>query len=183
MARTKAAPWGNRILSHGTMRAGDFLANPENWRTHGLAQEAQLTSLLDDVGFVGEVMVNKRTHASWPKGLRGVETMVDGHLRVKAALARGEDTPVPYFYVDLTPEEERRVLLTLDPIGAMAGRDDDLLAGLRTQVETEWPDSIMDIDVLIKPERKRSKGLTHEVHECTCCKAGCAPGCGCYRGD
>ncbi len=59
--------------------------------------------------------------------------VVDGHARVALALARGEAT-VPVLYVDLDPAEEALVLATLDPIGAMAGRDDEklrtLLAGL-----------------------------------------------------
>ena len=39
------------------------------------------------------------------------------------AISRGEPT-VPVLYVDLAPEEEALVLATLDPIGAMAGRDE-----------------------------------------------------------
>lgn len=180
-SKAKSAPWGVRIVGHSRQKAGEFLANPANWRTHGLAQEAQLTSVLNDVGFVQSVIVNKRTDAAWGRD-RNVETLVDGHLRVKAALARGEDTEVPVSFVDLTPDEERLVLLTLDPIGTMAGRDDELLQGLRTQVEVEWPEIDLDLDALLKTPKKRAKGVSHTVHSCRCCGDGCGdPQCGCYR--
>ena len=183
MAKRKAAPWGNRIVGHGEMPAGQFLANPANWRTHGIEQDVQVSSSLHDIGFVAPVMVNKRTSAEWPDGEREVETLVDGHLRVKAALGRGEDTMVPFVYVDLSPEEERRVLMTFDPIGTLAGKDDELMRSLYEEVKTEWPESEMDLDIVLKipGPKKKAKGLAHEVKECLCCKDGCRPGCGCYR--
>lgn len=59
--------------------------------------------------------------------------LLDGHLRLRLALGRGEPT-VPVLEVDLEPDEERLVLATLDPIGAMAEADgerlDELLASL-----------------------------------------------------
>lgn len=173
------APWGSRIVGRGTQRAGQLLAHPSNWRTHGFAQEAALTSVLHDIGWVQSVIVNKRTDPSWGRD-RGVETVLDGHLRIKAALARDEEQEIPVVYVDLLPAEERRILATLDPIGAMAGRDDEVLASLAESVITEWPE--IDLAAILHHEpRAKRKGLTHDVQECQCCKAGCRPGCGCYR--
>lgn len=181
--RHVAKPWSSRIVGHGMVKAGQFLANPANWRTHGLAQEGQLVSVLHDIGFVQSVIVNKRTSSKWGRE-RGVETLVDGHLRVKAALGRDEEQEVPVVYVDLSPEEERRVLLTLDPLAEMAGRDQEILAELKQQVQVEWPDSDMDLDAFIRTtaERDAAKGLKHDVRECLCCAGGkCRPDCGCYR--
>ena len=62
--------------------------------------------------------------------------VVDGHARVALALSRGEPT-VPVLYVDLEPEEEALVLATLDPIGAMAGRDDEKLRALLADVTVD----------------------------------------------
>jgi site-specific DNA-methyltransferase (adenine-specific) len=45
--------------------------------------------------------------------------VVDGHLRIRLALAR-EESAVPVTYVELSEDEERLVLASLDPIGAMA---------------------------------------------------------------
>jgi ParB-like chromosome segregation protein Spo0J len=53
--------------------------------------------------------------------------VVDGHARVALALRRSEPT-LPVLYVDLSEDEERLVLAAIDPIGGMAGRDDDMLA-------------------------------------------------------
>lgn len=140
MAKKKsvAAPWGNRIIGYGSLPASQFLANESNWRIHPRNQQDAIESVLGEVGFVQSVIVNKRTDSAWGKD-RGVETLVDGHMRVEVALSRGEDTIVPVVYVDLTPTEERLVLATFDPIAALAGRDDpkllSLIDGLDTSVD------------------------------------------------
>lgn len=180
MKAKPARPWGIRIVGTGFEKAGQLLAHPSNWRTHGPAQESQLTSLLHDVGFVAPIIVNVRSDPAWGRD-QGVQTMVDGHLRVKAAMARGEDVEVPVVYVDLLPREERRVLLQLDPIGEMAGRDKDVLAGLSEEVVVEWTEADIDLDAILRRDRKRTKGLAHDVRACKCCEKGCVPGCGCYR--
>jgi hypothetical protein len=60
--------------------------------------------------------------------------LLDGHLRVELAIAAGEAS-VPVTYVELTEEEERLVLASFDPLGAMATADarrlEDLLASLK----------------------------------------------------
>jgi hypothetical protein len=104
--------WRNRIVGSGGMRAGDFLANPHNWRIHPKNQQDGLAGVLDTVGWVQEVIVNQRTGF-----------LVDGHLRVTLALRKGEDTAVPVKYVDLSEEEEALILAALDPIAAMAATD------------------------------------------------------------
>jgi hypothetical protein len=120
---TAAAAWRNRIVGQGEEAPDKLLANPKNWRIHPAAQQEALGSVLDTVGWVGQVLVN-----------RGTGLVVDGHLRVSLALERHEAT-VPVLYVDLTPEEEALVLTSLDPISAMAGTDDDKLRELLADVE------------------------------------------------
>ena len=44
---------------------------------------------------------------------------------------------MPVLYVDLEPDEEALVLATLDPIGAMAGRDDEKLRALLADVTVD----------------------------------------------
>ena len=117
-----ATAWKNRIVGSGEEAPDQLVANPANWRTHPAAQRDALRGSLATVGWVQQVLVNRRTGY-----------VVDGHARVALALTRGERT-VPVLYVDLSPDEEALVLATLDPIGAMAERDSDkleaLLAGL-----------------------------------------------------
>lgn len=126
---TEEGEWKNRIVRTGEDRAGNFLGNEKNWRIHPRSQQAGLSSVLDTVGFVQDVIVNLRTSPLWGAD-RNVETLLDGHLRVTLALRKGEDTLVPVKYVDLDPDEERIILTTFDPLGAMAVTDKDKLSEL-----------------------------------------------------
>lgn len=119
-----SSSWKNRMVGTGVARAKDLLANPLNARRHPEAQREALTSLLEEVGWVGAVTVNRRS------GL-----LVDGHARVEEAAARDEEVPVQY--VDLDDAEERKVLAALDAIGAMATYDADVLSSLLGQVSTD----------------------------------------------
>jgi hypothetical protein len=113
--------WKNRIVGYGEEQPDQLLANPLNWRTHSKAQQTALKGVLDDVGYVQNIIVNKRTGH-----------LVDGHLRVTLALRHKQPT-VPVTYVDLSESEEALILTTLDPIGQMAGTDRANLAALMEQ--------------------------------------------------
>jgi len=126
--RVAVAPttaWRNRITGAGDEAPDQLLANPANWRIHPKAQQDALAGALDQVGWVQQVLVNRRSGF-----------VVDGHARVALALSRGEAT-VPVLYVDLEPEEEALVLATLDPISAMAGRDDEKLRALIAEITVD----------------------------------------------
>lgn len=118
----QTGPWDNRIVGYGEEAPDQLLANPANWRIHPKAQQDALGAVLDRVGIVAGVTVNRRTGF-----------MVDGHLRVELALSRGEPM-VPVTYVDLSPEEEALVLASLDPLGSMAGTDSEKLQELLGEV-------------------------------------------------
>jgi DNA modification methylase len=122
-----ATAWRNRIVGLGEESPEQLVANPLNWRTHPAAQRDALRGSLGTVGWVQQVMVNKRTG-----------NVVDGHARVEEAISRHEAT-VPVLYVDLEPDEERLVLASLDPIAAMAQRDDERLRDLLDSLETKEP--------------------------------------------
>lgn len=116
--------WRNRIVGEGEQQASQFLANPNNWRTHPQAQRDAMRGSLNEVGWVQRVVVNRQTGY-----------LIDGHERVWEALQNG-DAVVPYIEVDLDEAEEAYVLATLDPIGAMAAADaaklDDLLRDVQS---------------------------------------------------
>ena len=113
---SSSAPWANRIIDHGEESPDQLLANPRNWRLHSPTQQRALASVLDEVGVVQSVIVNRTTGY-----------LVDGHLRVQLAKAAGQSS-VPVVYVELSEEEEQIVLASLDPIGAMATADREKLA-------------------------------------------------------
>ena len=121
---SKPRGWRNRICGSGEEDPGRLVANPRNWRLHPKAQQDALTGVLDEVGWVQEVIVNKVT------GL-----IVDGHLRVALAAERGEPM-VPVKYVELTPDEEALILATLDPLAGMAGTAGDALEALLADVSS-----------------------------------------------
>lgn len=117
--------WRNRIIGYDTKPAAQFTPNPLNWRTHPSVQREALRGLLGDVGWVGAVLENKQTG-----------NLIDGHARVKEALASDKDAPIPYLLVDLTPEEERLVLASFDPISALATADNKRLEELLKDVSS-----------------------------------------------
>lgn len=116
--------WRNRIVRHGEEEPDQLLANPANWRIHPKPQQDALAGVLDEVGWVQDVIVNQRTGH-----------VVDGHLRVSLAITREEPT-IPVVYVDLDEHEEKLVLATIDPLSAMAVTDAEQLAALLDDVST-----------------------------------------------
>lgn len=106
-----------RIKEHTTARAGDLVANPDNWRIHPPEQREAVAALLDEVGYVDELKVVRRG-----KKLR----IVDGHLRADI----DPDAMVPIAVLDLNEDEERLVLGTFDWVRAMGETDDSALAAL-----------------------------------------------------
>jgi hypothetical protein len=118
----------SRIVGHGEEEPGQLLANPANWRIHPKAQQDAVAGVLEEVGWVQSVIVNKRTGH-----------LVDGHLRVSIAL-RDEAPSVPVVYIDLSPDEEALILATLDPLAGLAGTDREKLAQLLEEVGTSNPE-------------------------------------------
>jgi hypothetical protein len=135
-----ADQWRSRIVRRDTCDPRELQANPENWRIHPRQQVENLEAVMDRVGWVDEVMWNERTGR-----------MIDGHARVEIALRRGE-REVPRLVVDLSEEEERLVLATFDPLGAMAATDweklerlvEDLPDVARLWEEHNRPENIED---------------------------------------
>ena len=119
---TTDVAWRNRIVGHADVAPAELVPNPRNWRSHPQEQQRALAGALGEVGWVAEVLVNRTT-----------DHVVDGHLRIELALARHEPI-VPVTYVELSEDEERLVLASLDPLAAMATAEKDaleaLLAGL-----------------------------------------------------
>jgi len=122
---TPQTPWANRIVSHSEEPPDKLIANDSNWRTHTQAQRHALSSVLSEVGLVQSVVVNTTTGR-----------LIDGHLRVELAKAQGQPT-IPVVYVELSEDEERLILASLDPIAAMASADRDKLQELLASIQGE----------------------------------------------
>jgi hypothetical protein len=114
--------WAQRIVGQGEVNPAELTVNPRNWRQHPLHQRQALRELLERVGWVQQVVVNRTTGH-----------LVDGHLRVELAREDGA-ARVPVLYVELDDEEEQLVLATLDPVAALAAPDIDQLHDLVEQL-------------------------------------------------
>ncbi len=117
-------------MGHADVAPDQLLANPQNWRIHSHLQQQALEGSLDELGWLRPVLVNKTTGH-----------VIDGHLRVKAALERDAAT-VPVDYVKLTIHEERAALATLDPIVGMAGTDKEQLGTLLSDLQQSASDQL-----------------------------------------
>ena len=110
--------WDSRIVGTGDEDPAQLLANPANWRIHPAAQRSALAGVLDRIGWIQNIVINRTTGH-----------VVDGHLRADLAVELGE-TRVPVVYVELTEDEELLALAALDPIAGMAVPDPEKLAEL-----------------------------------------------------
>lgn len=112
----------NRIVGHGEESPHQLLANPFNWRIHPTYQQEALADVLDEVGWVRRIIVNKTTGH-----------IVDGHLRVMEAM-KNDEQRVPVAYVELTETEEAAILATFDPIKELAQKNDQRAQALADRV-------------------------------------------------
>jgi hypothetical protein len=116
--------WRNRLVRTAEVAPASLVPHPLNWRQHPQYQREALQGVLSEVGWVQQVLVNERTGH-----------LLDGHLRVALAVERGE-VRIPVGYVDLSEEEERLVLITLDPLAALAQTDAQGLTALLAEVQS-----------------------------------------------
>ena len=119
--------WRSRIVGHDQVEAASLKAHPDNWRIHPEQQKNALRAIFGDIGWVQDVLVSKRS--GW---------ILDGHARVELAVEAGERVPVTY--IDVTEDEELKVLATFDSAGGLAIPDEAQLAALVGSLELENPD-------------------------------------------
>ncbi|MCK6470858.1 MAG: hypothetical protein L6R28_03850 [Planctomycetes bacterium] len=107
------------------IEAGSLDENPLNWRRHSPEQLQSLRDLLDDpdVGWAGACLYNERT-----------KRLIDGHARKSVTDPK---QLVPVLVGDWSEEAEKKILITLDPVGAMAQGDSEAYAKLVEMVNAE----------------------------------------------
>ena len=123
MAKAKST-WRNRIVGYSEEEPDQLLANPSNWRIHPINQQNALSGVLKEIGVVQNVVANRTTGH-----------LVDGHLRVMLAMRENQPV-VPVTWVELSEEEERLILASLDPLAAMATADAGALDALLSSVQS-----------------------------------------------
>lgn len=118
-------PIRNRIVEHVQVRAGDLVPHPLNFRRHPAAQRNALVASYEEIGFARSLLGFRRPD--------GRIQLIDGHLRRDLDPAMRVTVEV----LDVTEEEARKLLLTLDPLAALAEADAETLAQLRQITEAD----------------------------------------------
>jgi hypothetical protein len=115
----------DRIKELRRVPAADLRPNPRNWRVHPPAQQDALRGVLAEVGYADALLVRELAD--------GALMLIDGHLRAETT----PDAVVPVLVLDVNEAEAEKILLTHDPLAAMATvsqeRVQQLLANVRTE--------------------------------------------------
>jgi DNA modification methylase len=114
----------DRVVELRRVPASSLLPSPRNWRRHPKAQADALRGLLSEIGYADALLARET-----PEGLM----LIDGHLRAETT----PDAVVPVLILDVTEAEADKLLLSLDPLAAMAEGDAESLRSLLSQVETD----------------------------------------------
>ncbi len=108
----------DRITELRRVRASELRPHPHNWRSHPQRQQDALRGVLTEIGYADALLARELSDGSLQ--------LVDGHLRAETT----PDAIVPVLVLDLDESEADKLLLTFDPLAAMAGVNESELAEL-----------------------------------------------------
>jgi hypothetical protein len=121
-------PIRNRIQGHRRVRAGDLVPPEFNFRVHPEGQRAALQALCREVGFARSLLAYEL-----PEGRL---KLLDGHLRRDL----DPDLEVDVEVLDVTDYEARALLLSIDPLAALAETQEQLHERLLELTPTDSED-------------------------------------------
>src|SRR5438132_7633432 len=98
----------NRIKGHRRVRAGDLIPHEDNFRLHPEPQKAALLALYEEIGFARSLLAYELPD--------GRLKLIDGHLRRDL----DPDMEVDVEVLDVNEDEARALLLSIDPLAALA---------------------------------------------------------------
>src|SRR5262245_4611076 len=107
-------PIRNRIKAHRRVRAGDLVPHEWNFRAHPHLQQAALRKLYEQIGFARSLLAYELPD--------GRLKLIDGHLRRDL----DPDMEVDVEVLDVTDDEARALLLSIDPLAALAQTQEQL---------------------------------------------------------
>ncbi len=137
---TTQADIRDRITELRRVPASSLRANPKNWRQHPKAQQQAMAGILREIGYADALLARET-----PDGLE----LIDGHLRAETT----PDAMVPVLILDVTEDEADKILLTLDPLAAMATANKDALQALLESVHTTDDDVQALLDSVAQSNR------------------------------
>jgi hypothetical protein len=109
----------NRIKAHRRIRAGDLVPHEFNFRLHPEQQKNALLALYQEIGFARSLLAYELPD--------GRLKLIDGHLRRDL----DPDMEVDVEVLDVSDAEARTLLLSIDPLAALAETDARVHARLR----------------------------------------------------
>src|SRR3972149_489101 len=115
----------DRIKELRRVRASLLRPNARHWRTHPQTQQDALRGVLAEIGYADALLARE---------------LPDGSLELIDGPLRAESTPaveVPVLILDLDDQEADKLLALLDPLAGMAEANQEALAELLGNVETE----------------------------------------------
>ncbi len=115
----------DRVKELRRVKAGLLRPNPKNWRTHPQAQQDALRGVLAEIGYAGALLARELPD--------GTLELLDGHLRAETT----PEMEVPVLVVDLDDQEAAKLLALHDPLAGMAEANQEALAELLAEVETD----------------------------------------------
>ena len=108
----------NRIKGHRRVRAGDLVPHEYNWRVHPERQRQALRDLYQEVGFARSLLAFELPD--------GRLKLIDGHLRREL----DPDLVMDVEVLDVSEDEARKLLLSIDSLAALAEADTGTVARL-----------------------------------------------------
>jgi hypothetical protein len=121
-------PIRNRIKCHRKVRAGDLVPHELNYRFHSERQRAALGALYEEIGFARSLLAYELPD--------GKLKLTGGHLRRDM----DPDMEVDVEVLDLTDEEARVLLPSIDPLADLALVQDQIHERLMDLTPTDSPD-------------------------------------------
>src|SRR5438067_13370432 len=121
-------PIRNRIKAHRRVRAGDLVQHEWNFRVHPHLQRAALRTLYEQIGFARSLLAYELPD--------GRLKLLDGHLRRDL----DPDMEVDVEVLDVNDDEARALLLSIDPLAALAETQTQLHDRLLELTPTASPD-------------------------------------------
>jgi hypothetical protein len=116
----------NRIKDHRTVRVRDLVPHELNPRVHSQEQREALQALFGEIGFARSLLAYELPD--------GRLKLIDGHLR-QGTLDPDEEITVEV--LDVSDDEARKLLLSIDPLARLAEYDERALTALRQTVASD----------------------------------------------
>jgi len=148
----------NRIKAHRRVRAGDLVPHELNYRHHPQRQRAILGALYHDIGFARSLLAYELPD--------GKLKLIDGHLRRDM----DPDMLVDVEVLDLTEEEARVLLLSIDPLADLAQVQDQIHQRLMDLTPTPcgdlkdlWQEAHLALNAALKENQEQKERKTFDL--------------------